>query len=604
KIGFIDKYLKFSSVFESFPIDVDTFLHFSELEESTLSKLINDAEKLNLDETAFYHRFSELFIHNVKETNRYSSDEIAAFLEYLTQFQTCFPLYCGGIFKTLQSIKDVQDVYCLLSNKSIPEQCQRRLSNDIYLRLKDLSISDFSRFMKLSAEKLKLDYKPSFKSIAGTILEIYLQYQVRGIHFRGKNDLDNLKTLFCCSIQFANNSSLSLLLECIIETCDDQNATCIRRIIKLFEMLSDLDNGLQNFDPSSIVKDDWIAYFIPRWPIDWIQISCDVYEHLISISRNNKWILYLWERFVLLSLLDVQPTQCETNLEEFNVWLKNAKIDVHNGNDYLSAFLITSLFHNVEPFLKELALPEMDHIICYLLNLKNQARNLSSSVETNLKSFEIFCERINKIIRNIVCLTAPRSIFQETPNRLKSNILNLFVSDPSLFTTFKISDDLLHFPKIHPSILNLRNQQQPNDIVLSNGLVDIVQRTSDWIKWYDGFIDTFLPILDWLNSYEVQGINNIMLAVKEGRRGTFQVFIMRTTIQQIADILETLKNHLFRLCYLFNCLKPVMVIDNGITKRLSQEFIEEMKRSGSDKIIEVKERSSQLQTVKIQDRQL
>ncbi|CAF1244594.1 unnamed protein product [Didymodactylos carnosus] len=596
KIQLIDKYVRYYKAFKSFPIDKSTFRYLIDIEKPKLSYLQHYLKELDMNTYEFYYDFLKSFCKNVRN-QYYSINEIAEFLYYLTAYEDSCKLYCEETFKYIQNLENISTMLVLLSN--LPAKFIKYLVKYACIRLKSSSVHVFKTFFD---QIIKHESKSLHKMLE-KIFEVFVSSKLDNTNFNALLQVNESKTLLEIAVQISlstDKSYMLLIIRRLLQSCSSLNTSVDIRITKLFELFADINASCCQLDPSKIVGDEWLINFVPRWPNDWIKLTQYTYQHLIIISKNNVWIIYIWEQLIRHSLFDSHSNNSEKSLESFDTWLFKTKIHPDANNDQLSLSLVSTVFYAGLPYLKNSTLPKIENTIKYLINAKQEMKYLTMLVEMNMKTFDTFSLSYCQIREEILSLNGNRSAYEEFTLPENIRILTLFNS--SLFTGKK---EVFEFPRIHQSLISfIPHLEKPKDIRLTDDLDIIVRRSCDWLKWFDSFINVFFPIVEWLATHQVQHADEVLQSIKRSQDINARLALLKETVVKISFLIEPLINHIHRLCCLFNCLTPITIVNAGITSRSADEFIKEMKRFGSNKVIEVSRQKSAQNFITIEDRQV
>lgn len=168
------------------------------------------------------------------------------------------------------------------------------------------------------------------------------------------------------------------------------------------------------------------------------------------------------------------------------------------------------------------------------------------------------------------------------------------------------------FPTTILNIDTLVGIAKPKDIDLSltNSLEQLFDRfigqVNEWLTWFHRFFNIFHYIVEWLKSCNVVAAADIFNGINTIRDDdTVNCITIKQVLENTLRLLKPFSNHLHRICYLFNCSKPIHVIAYGRTdnQKNSSDFIREMKHSQSKNTFTVNSQSSTEKIFPISDRQ-
>ena len=194
---------------------------------------------------------------------------------------------------------------------------------------------------------------------------------------------------------------------------------------------------------------------------------------------------------------------------------------------------------------------------------------------------------------------------------MESNIL-CFMPLVDLRTVLQSVDPVNYqFPSMNETIKDIIGLPKPNDIVIENIETNekffrqFIRTIVDWFKWFDRFIEIFQNIIDWLKSYNVEGLNKLFENLMEIRDNPNRSVIQsRTVVAKVLRVLETF-NNLHRLCYSLNCLVSFQILNPAVlsTRNNAQLFLVETKRLQPSNTFTIDPNNTLEQTFTIDDRQ-
>ena len=127
---------------------------------------------------------------------------------------------------------------------------------------------------------------------------------------------------------------------------------------------------------------------------------------------------------------------------------------------------------------------------------------------------------------------------------------------------------------------------KPNDIQIvqidtkEKYFQEFIKQVKDWLCWFNKFLIAVLPIVEWLKSWNVQGMDQLFRDLYKIRSdSSITVIELKTTIERTLKLLRSF-NNLPRLCHLFNCFIPFQITDSGTLMQhlVSKNFIRDLKR--------------------------
>ncbi|CAF1441449.1 unnamed protein product, partial [Didymodactylos carnosus] len=188
----------------------------------------------------------------------------------------------------------------------------------------------------------------------------------------------------------------------------------------------------------------------------------------------------------------------------------------------------------------------------------------------------------------------------------QTDILNFVLNGKDLKQVLPSNDRTQYkFPNVSTIIGSIMHCK-PNDITTPpDNFQHFIEQTNEWFKWFERFIDTFHPIIEWLKTYNVDEVKTLLTDIHQTQQQDAQLLFVRTVVERMIKSLKPFTD-LHRLCYNFNCLTAFAITQPGELdiNLKSPDFILQMKRSCPSNFFVVDEKIHDKLAVRLSGQQL
>ncbi|CAF1222541.1 unnamed protein product, partial [Didymodactylos carnosus] len=284
------------------------------------------------------------------------------------------------------------------------ENAQRYLISEVNKNIQDLYTNEFINLIKLAIQRLQSIDDEKHRTTFLILLEmIFSSYIKKGI----RNYPDHkLKDLLTIGIQISLNSVEQpyclMLIESLVKFHSGTSTDTLYspKIERLFTLIHELDNLCTRYDPSKIFKDEWFNSYVLIVPTGYVKLTRITYQNL-CINQKSPWIIYVWKRLVHLSLAKYSPENNVSTLNSINRWLIDVGHHKYDPDNILTIIFVTNVFNTVTNYMKPLSLPNIEHIITYILHV---IKNPQLSVQLDTNNIYRFIQEGQQAIRDILYL--------------------------------------------------------------------------------------------------------------------------------------------------------------------------------------------------------